>query len=164
VGYRYYETFGVKPSYEFGYGLSYTDFEYSNLKLSPTRFSKIITVSVDVKNAGKSAGKEIVQLYISAPATKLDKPAEELKGFAKTGNLQPGESQTLTFLIDRNSLTSFDSATSSWIAGAGNYEVRIGASSKDIRQRGNFSLARDIVVQKVSKSLVPKDEIDEMKP
>lgn len=164
VGYRYYETFGVKPSYEFGYGLSYTDFEYSNLKLSPTRFSKNITVSVDVKNAGKSAGKEIVQLYISAPATKLDKPAEELKGFAKTGNLQPGESQTLTFLIDRNSLTSFDPSTSAWIAQAGNYEIRIGASSKDIRQKGSFSLAKDIVVQKVSRSLVPKDKIQELKP
>jgi beta-glucosidase len=164
VGYRYYETFGVKPSFEFGYGLSYTNYEYSNLKLSSGRFSKSITVSIDIKNTGKTAGREIVQLYISAPATKLDKPAEELKGFAKTRNLQPGESQTVTFVIDRNSLTSFDAATSAWVAEAGDYEVRIGASSSDIRQRAGFSVARDMVVQKVSKSLVPRDKIEELKP
>ncbi|HEX2967930.1 MAG TPA: glycoside hydrolase family 3 N-terminal domain-containing protein [Bacteroidales bacterium] len=164
MGYRYYETFNVKPSYEFGYGLSYTKYEYSNLKLNPAKFSKNITVSVDIRNTGKFAGREIVQLYLNAPAKKMDKPVEELKAFAKTKLLQPGESQTITFSIDRNSLTSFDTATSSWIAEAGSYEVRVGASSKDIRQKGNFTLAKDITVQKVSRSLVPKDKINEIRP
>lgn len=164
VGYRYYETFGVKPSYEFGYGLSYTSFEYSSLKLSSSKFTRAISVTVDVKNTGNTAGKEIVQVYLSAPAGKLHKPSEELKAFAKTRLLNPGESQTLTFAIDRNSLASFDAARSSWIAEPGNYEVRVGASSKDIRQKASFSLPKEIVVRKVSKSLVPKDKIEELQP
>src|SRR6185503_19809052 len=85
VGYRYYNTFNVKPAYEFGYGLSYTDFKYSNLALSAKAFDKKITASVTITNTEKVAGKEVVQLYISAPTGKLDKPSEELKGFAKTG-------------------------------------------------------------------------------
>ncbi|HLP71545.1 MAG TPA: glycoside hydrolase family 3 C-terminal domain-containing protein [Bacteroidales bacterium] len=164
VGYRYYETFDVKPSYEFGYGLSYTGFEYSAPKLSSTKFSRSLNVSVEVKNIGKAAGREIVQLYLSAPAKKLDKPAEELKGFAKTRLLQPGESQTVSFTLDAKSLSSFDPAASAWVAEAGNYEVRIGASSRNIMEKATFSLAKDVTVQKVSKSLVPKDKIKELKP
>jgi beta-glucosidase len=164
VGYRYYETFNVKSSYEFGYGLSYTTFAYSNLKLSSTKFSGKMTVTVDIKNTGKAAGKEVAELYLSAPSKKLDKPAEELKGFAKTRLLQPGETQTLTFVIDGRSLASFDPAVSSWIADAGNYTVKIGASSKDLRQTGTFSLGKDIMVKKETVALVPKVKIDELKP
>jgi len=164
VGYRYYETFGVKPSYEFGYGLSYTTFEYSNLELSATRFRNIMTVNVDIKNTGNVAGKEVVELYLSAPAKKLDKPSEELKGFAKTRLLQPGETQTLTFELDKRSLASFDPSVSAWIADAGSYSVKIGASSKDIRQTGNFELARDLTVKKESRSLIPDRTINEIKP
>jgi beta-glucosidase len=164
VGYRFYETFGVKPSYEFGYGLSYTTFEYSNLELSATRFRNMMTVTVDIKNTGKVAGKEVVQLYLSAPATKLDKPSEELKGFAKTRLLQPGESQTLTFELDKRSLASFDPSVSAWIADAGTYSVRIGSSSKEIRQTGTFELTRDLTVKKVSRSLIPQVSIEEIKP
>ena len=83
VGYRYYETFKVKPAYEFGFGLSYTDFVYNNLKLSSSKFNGSITVTVDVKNNGKVAGKEVTELYLTAPAVKLDKPALELKGFGQ---------------------------------------------------------------------------------
>jgi beta-glucosidase len=164
VGYRYYETFGVQPSYEFGYGLSYTVFDYSNLKLSSQNFKNSITASVDVTNTGKVAGKEAIQLYISAPAGIMDKPSEELKAFAKTRLLQPGEKQTMTFNIDRQALASFDTNSSAWVADAGTYEVRIGASSKDIRQKSSFTLSRDLVVKKESKSLVPKDKINELKP
>jgi beta-glucosidase len=164
VGYRYYETFNVKPAYEFGYGLSYTNFEYTNLKLSPAKFNGKLTVTVDVKNTGKVAGKEVAELYLNAPAKKLDKPAEELKGFAKTKLLQPGQSQTLTFVLDSRNLASFDTALSSWIAEAGNYEVRIGASSKDIRLKASFALAKDLNVKKESVSLVPKEKISELKP
>jgi len=164
VGYRYFETFKVKPAYEFGFGLSYTNFTYSNLKLSSSKFTGSITVSVDVKNSGIIAGKEVAELYLSAPAVKLDKPSMELKGFAKTRLLKPGESQTLSFVIDSRRLSSFDPASSSWIAEAGNYQVSIGASSKDIRQKASFSLAKDLTVKKESVSLLPKEKIAELKP
>jgi len=112
------------------FGLSYTDFTYSNLKLSSAKFNGSIAVTVDVKNSGKVAGKEVAELYLTAPAVKLDKPALELKGFAKTKLLQPGESQTLSFVIDSRRLASFDTAISSWIAEAGKYEVKIGGVFK----------------------------------
>ena len=164
VGYRYYETFKVKPSYEFGFGLSYTNFTYSNLKLSSSKFAGSITVTVDIKNSGTVAGKEITELYLSAPSVKLDKPSMELKGFAKTRLLKPGESQTLSFVIESRRLSSFDPVSSSWISEAGNYQVRIGASSKDIRQKASFSLAKDLTVKKESVSLLPKEKIAELKP
>jgi len=164
VGYRYYETFRVKPAYEFGYGLSYTNFAYNNLKLSSARFTGKITVTVDVKNNGSVAGKEVAELYLSAPAVKLDKPIIELKGFSKTRLLQPGESQTLTFILDSRSLSSFDTANSSWIAEAGSYQVKVGASSEDIRQNASFNLAKDITVKKESVSLRPKEKITELNP
>ncbi len=164
VGYRYYETFGVAPAYEFGYGLSYTTFEFSRLSLSSKKFSGKITATVQVKNTGKSAGKEVVQLYLSAPAGKLYKPTLELKGFAKTRLLQPGESQTLSFEISPRNLASFDPASSSWVAGAGKYTVKIGASSRDIRLSASFDLDKELTVKKESIALVPKVTIDELKP
>jgi len=164
VGYRYYETFKVKPAFEFGYGLSYTNFTYSKIKLSSPKFAGTITVTVDVRNSGTLEGKEVAELYLSAPALKLDKPSIELKGFAKTKLLKPGESQTVTFIIDGRSLSSFDTASSSWIAEAGKYEVKIGASSKDIRQSAAFTLAKDLTVKKETVSLVPKEKINELKP
>jgi beta-glucosidase len=163
VGYRYYETFGTMPSYEFGYGLSYTTFEYSNLSLSSQKFTGKITATVDVRNSGKVAGKEVAQLYLSAPAKKLDKPALELKGFAKTRMLQPGESQTITFEVSPRNLASFNPASSSWIAEAGKYELKIGASSRDIRQTASFELDSEMTVKKESTALIPKMKINEFK-
>jgi beta-glucosidase len=164
VGYRYYNTFNVQPAYEFGHGLSYTDFTYSNLKLSSTSFNGKITATVTVTNSGKVAGKEVVQLYLSAPSQKLDKPAEELKGFAKTNLLQPGKSQTVTFTLTPQDLASFDTQSSSWIAEAGKYTVKIGSSSAKIRLNATFGLANDIVVEKDNKVLTPQVQIDELKP
>ncbi len=164
VGYRYYETFGVKPAYEFGYGLSYTTFEYGKLSLSSQKFSDKLTATVHVTNSGKVAGKEVVQLYISAPANKLSKPAIELKGFAKTRLLQPGESQTLSFEIGLRSLSSFDPASSSWVAEAGRYDVKAGASSRDIRQTASFELESEQIAKKDSVALVPNVDINELKP
>jgi beta-glucosidase len=164
VGYRYYDTFKVAPSYEFGYGRSYTTFEYGNLSLSAQKFSDKLTVAVDVKNSGRVAGKEVVQLYLSAPAQKIDKPVAELKGFAKTRLLQPGESQTLKFELIARNLSSFDPATSSWIAEAGKYTVKIGSSSRDIRQTASFGLDSDLIAKKESKALAPKVTIGELKP
>lgn len=164
VGYRYYDAFKIAPAYEFGYGLSYTTFEYSNLTLGSRKFADPLRVTVDVKNSGSMAGREVVQLYLSAPANKLDKPVAELKGFAKTRLLQPGESQTLTFELRARSLASFDPATSSWIAEAGKYTVKIGASSRDIRQTASFDLDSDLVVKKESKALEARIAIQEFKP
>jgi beta-glucosidase len=164
VGYRYYQTFDVKPAYEFGYGLSYATFDYGGLALNSKAFVDKLTAAVTVKNTGKVAGKEVVQLYLSAPAKKLDKPEEELKGFVKTRLLQPGESQTIRFTLTPRNLSSFDTASSGWVAEAGTYEVRIGASSKDIRQKAAFALDKELTVKKENKALAPPAPIDELKP
>jgi beta-glucosidase len=163
VGYRYYNTFHVKPAYEFGYGLSYTNFTYSDLKLSATKFDKTITATVTISNAGKTPGKEVVQLYLSAPTTKIDKPSEELKAFAKTNLLQPGQSQTIIFSLTANELASFNTAATAWIADAGKYTIQIGASSLDIKQTASFDLPKDIVVEKDHKVLTPQTPINELK-
>ena len=162
VGYRYYDTFGVKTAYEFGYGLSYTTFEYSNLKLSSRKLGRKMTITVDVKNTGSVPGKDVVQLYLTAPAKELDKPAKELKAFAKTGLLAPGASQTLSFVLEPRSLASFDPKLSAWVAEAGQYEVEIGASVEDIRQTASFMLDKDLVVKKVAHALAPKEKIEEL--
>ncbi|MEP6845563.1 MAG: glycoside hydrolase family 3 C-terminal domain-containing protein, partial [Panacibacter sp.] len=163
VGYRYYNTFNVKPAYEFGYGLAYTTFDYSNLKLSAASFNGKINATVTVTNTGSVAGKEVVQLYVSAPSKKSDKPAEELKGFAKTSLLQPGKSQTITFTINAEDLASFDTQSTSWIAEAGIYVVKIGASSANIKQTATFSLAKELVTEKDNKVLVPQVFFNELK-
>lgn len=163
VGYRYYTTFNVKPAYEFGYGLSYTTFGYSGLKLSAQTFSDKITATVTVTNTGKVAGKEVVQLYLSAPVNKLDKPAEELKSFGKTSLLQPGQSETLSFTLTPEDLASFDTASSSWVADGGKYTVKIGASSLNIKQTVTFSLPKTTIVEKDHKALVPQVAITELK-
>ena len=163
VGYRYYNTFNIKPAYEFGYGLSYTNFTYSNLKLSSINFKESITATVDITNTGKTAGKEVVQLYLSAPAAKMNKPQEELKGFAKTNLLQPGQKQTIRFVIAAKDLASFATNTTSWIAEAGKYEVKVGASSAAIKQTASFQLPVELVVEKCHKVLVPQVEINELK-
>ena len=163
IGYRYYNTFGVKTAYEFGYGLSYTDFKYSDLKLSSQKFESNLTAAVTVKNTGSVPGKEVVQLYLTAPKKKIDKPAIELKAFAKTGLLKPGESQTLTFRLTADDLASFDTKSASWVAEAGNYAVKIGASSLDIKQTEIFQVPKDIVTSKVMNVLTPQVAINEMK-
>ncbi|MFN8290818.1 MAG: glycoside hydrolase family 3 C-terminal domain-containing protein [Chitinophagaceae bacterium] len=161
VGYRFYNTFNVKPAYEFGYGLSYTSFSYGPLELSSADLSKPVTASIIITNTGKLPGREVVQLYVSAPADKLDKPAEELKGFAKTGLLQPGQSEKITFTITPGQLASFHSAASAWIADAGNYTFRAGASSTDIRQTAACTLSRDMITERVNKVLLPQVTIQE---
>ncbi len=163
VGYRYFNTYNVKTAYSFGFGLSYTNFTYSNLKLGQTTFKDKLTASITVTNAGKTAGKEVVQLYLRAPDKKLNKPDSELKGFAKTRLLQPNEAQTLTFTINASDLCSFNTASSSWIAEAGNYEVRIGSSSTDIKQKAAFTLAKELELEKVRKVLVPQKAIKELR-
>jgi beta-glucosidase len=164
VGYRYFNTLNVKPAYEFGYGMSYTSFNYSPVKLSAADFNGKITATVTITNTGKVAGKEVVELYLSAPAGKLDKPSEELKGFAKTSLLQPGKSQTITFTLNPKDLASYDTDASAWIADAGKYTVKIGASSLDIKSSANFNLSKELITEKDHKALVPQSSINELKP
>ena len=138
VGYRWFDTKGLEVSYPFGYGLSYTTFEYSNPVIVPGK--KETTVTVDVKNTGSYAGKEVVQLYVTAPKGNLDKPAQELKAFTKTAELQPGETQTVTLVVKNEDLASFDEAQSAWVVDAGTYNFHVGASSRDIKA----TLAADV--------------------
>jgi len=156
VGYRYYDTYHVAPAYEFGYGLSFTDFSFSKLKLSGSEFKGKITASFQVKNTGKVAGKEVAELYLSAPATVIDKPEKELKGFAKTHLLQPGQSQDITLVLTADDLASFQTQTSSWIADPGTYTISIGASSRDIKLKGHFSLDHSLIAEKDHPVLAPK--------
>ena len=138
VGYRWFDTQNLEVSYPFGYGLSYTTFEYSEPAIKAGKNET--TVSVVVKNTGAYAGKEVVQLYVSAPKGNLDKPAKELKAFGKTAELQPGDSQVITFVVNNDDLASFDEAQSAWVVDAGTYNFHIGASSRDIKA----TLAADV--------------------
>ncbi len=155
VGYRYYDTFKVPTAYEFGYGLSYSQFKYSDIQVNSKEFNNELTVKVTVKNTGKKEGKETVQLYLHAPNVEIEKPLQELKGFAKTRLLKSGESQELSFTLDARSLASFWTNISSWVAEKGDYEVRVGASSKDIRLTAGFKLPQTVVVEKVHSVLYP---------
>jgi beta-glucosidase len=140
VGYRYYQTEGKDVSYPFGFGLSFTSFAYSKPVVKAGKDS--FTASVTVTNTGSVAGKEVVELYVAAPAGGLQKPARELKAFNKTELLQPGESQVLTMTVDNYSLASFNENTSCWEAAAGAYEVQFGASVADIRATAPYSLKK----------------------
>lgn len=132
VGYRYFDTFGKQVSYPFGYGLSYTMFGYSNPTIEEN--NGIYTVSVTVKNTGKRPGKEVVQLYVAAPnRADMNKPEKELKSFAKTKELKPGESETVTMTVNTSDLASFDENASGWVVDAGTYDFLVGASSADIK-------------------------------
>ena len=141
VGYRYFVTAGKEVSYPFGYGLSYTKFEYGKPVVKLAK-DGTVTVSVAVKNVGKVAGKEIVEVYVAAPAGGLEKPARELKAYGKTASLAPGESETLVMSIDPYYLASFNESTSAWETAAGAYKVLVGASVDDIRGEGGFSLKK----------------------
>jgi beta-glucosidase len=154
VGYRYFATKGVAPAYPFGFGLSYTQFQYGEVKLSAPELERELRASVTVTNTGRSLGREVVELYLSPPGKAAPRPVLELKGFAKTRTLPPGESETLTFTLVPRDLAWFDEASSSWRTEAGTYTVKIGASSADIRQTATFSKAKDETVASVAGPVV----------
>ena len=134
VGYRYYDTKEMDVAFPFGYGLSYTTFAYSNLKLSmenPTEKDTVM-VSADVTNTGKSAGKEVVQLYIRDLTGSAIRPEKELKGFEKVF-LEPGETKTVTMELNKRSFAWYNTKLHDWFAASGDYEILVGASSRDIR-------------------------------
>jgi beta-glucosidase len=156
VGYRYFDTFGKEVSYPFGYGLSYAAFDYANAAVKEEK--GVYTVTVEVKNTGAVAGKEVVQLYITAPSGDLQKPAKELKAFAKTGLLQPGESEEITFKLHAGNLASFDAAASAWVTAAGDYQFHIAASSADIKSTLPVKVGQTIQ-EKTHNALKPQVDI-----
>ncbi|MGM8361947.1 beta-glucosidase [Flavobacterium sp. ARAG 55.4] len=163
VGYRYFNTFDINTSYEFGYGDSYTSFEYSDLKLSATDFNGEIEVSLKVTNTGKVAGKEIAQIYVSAPKGSIDKPTEELKAFKKTQKLEPGKSETLKFNLKAKDLASFIDTQSAWVVEKGTYKIIAAASSKDIKLSKDLKVSNDIVAEKVNNTFNLENNLDELK-
>jgi beta-glucosidase len=143
VGYRYYDTKSVDPQFPFGFGLSYTTFQYSELKITPEKLAsdQPVAVSVDVRNTGSRPGAEVVQLYVHDGHSKIDRPIHELKGFARV-ELKPGETKTVQFKLDRAALSYWSPDTKTWLAEPGTFEVQIGASSRDIRLRAPLELAK----------------------
>lgn len=160
VGYRYFDSFNKEVSYPFGYGLSYTSFSYSNPAVKSD--NGVYTVTVDVQNTGKTAGKEVVQLYVAAPdAAKCNKPEKELKAFVKTAELKPNEKATVTLKVNAADLAWFNEASSSWVVDAGTYNFLIGASSRDIKATLQAEVAASS--QKVNDILKPQEAIQELK-
>ena len=133
VGYRYFDTKNVEPEFSFGFGLSYTTFAYSGLKATPlVKAGQPVQVSVEVRNTGKRAGAEVVQLYVHDGHAKIDRPVHELKSFARV-ELKPGEKKTVSFTLDQRAFQYWSPETKQWQADPGSFEIQIGASSRDIR-------------------------------
>ena len=140
VGYRYFDQKDVTPLFPFGHGLSYTSFEYSGLKVTKqVKAGSQMEVSLTVTNTGKTAGKEVVQLYVSDSQSSLPRPPKELKGFAKVA-LEPGEAGTVAFSLDERALAFYDPHKHAWVAEPGAFEVLVGSSSRDIRVKAKFTL------------------------
>jgi len=146
VGYRYYDSFEIAPRYPFGYGLSYTDFTWtvSEPHVEGTR----IHVSISVKNTGSCPGKEVMQLYVSSPAGKLEKEYQSLAAFAKTEILQPGEEQIMELSFLMESVASYDEETASFLLEQGNYTLRVGNSSRNTEIAAVLELPETVVVSK----------------
>ncbi|WP_294217464.1 glycoside hydrolase family 3 protein [uncultured Chryseobacterium sp.] len=163
VGYRYYDTFHVPVAYPFGYGLSYSSFTFSELEAKDDPAAKMLHVSFTITNSGKVPGKEVAQVYISAPKGSLDHPVQELKSFMKTEILKPGKSQTFSVSIPYYDLASFNPVASSWEMEAGNYEVRLGNSSQHIMLKNSFSIPGRMTILKTGNLMKPDMKFQEIK-
>ena len=159
VGYRYFDTFNRNVAYPFGYGLSYTTFAFSNPS-AKVKGDKI-EVSVTVKNTGNVSGKQVAEVYVTAPKGKIQKPVHELKAFAKTKELKPGESETLKMAIDKMDLASFDDTQSQWTVDTGVYTFGIGSSSRDIDVKTSLNISGNS--QKVNDVMKPQVELNFLK-
>jgi len=144
VGYRHFDQSGIQPLFPFGYGLSYTTFRYDRLKLSRASMAAdgSVAVSLKVKNTGKRAGEEVVQLYVRAMQPAIERPLRELKGFAKLA-LQTGETKTVQFRLTPRDLAYYDEEGRQWKADAGQYQIEIGASSRDLRLAAPVQLSEE---------------------
>jgi beta-glucosidase len=143
VGYRYFDKHSITPQFPFGYGLSYTSFGYSDLKIKPGKAAsgQTFEVSLKLRNQGKRAGAEVVELYVHDGHSSVDRPVKELKGFRRV-ELAPGKSATVNFKLDKNSLSYYSTQKKDWIAEPGTFDVLVGASSADIRLKGSFELSQ----------------------
>jgi beta-glucosidase len=141
VGYRWYEHQKIQPLYPFGFGLSYANFAYSNLKLNSSDFKKsnTITVSFDVKNVGTKDGFETAQLYITDKASSIERPLKELKGFKKVF-IKKGETQKVEITLHKQDFQFWHPQKKTWVMEPGEFEVLVGKSSADIVLRGKFAL------------------------
>jgi beta-glucosidase len=141
VGYRYFDKQKIEPLFPFGYGLSYTKFEYSDLKISPSEVSSgtPVEASLRVHNSGTRPGAEVVELYVHDGHSTVDRPIQELKGFHRV-ELAPGESKEVRFTLDRDAMAFYSISKQDWVTEPGQFDVLVGASSRDIRVRGSFVL------------------------
>ncbi len=160
VGYRYFDSFGVEPLYPFGYGLSYTEFSMETVSASAGW--ETVDVTVKVANTGKRPGRQVVQLYASAPAGKLDKPCQELKAYAKTKLLAPGESEKVVLSFPTEALASFDAERSAWVMEPGNYLLRVGEHSRKTAVAATVTLDGEAVVRKVTDCLALDEPLEEL--
>ena len=158
VGYRYYDTFGVDVSYPFGYGGSYTSFAMSTKSVKADKDK--VTVQVKVKNTGTVSGKEVAEVYFSAPDGELDKPYQELAGYAKTDELAPGESQILTISFDTKEMGSYDTDKAAYVMEDGDYIIRVGNSSRNTHVAAKLNVAEDTITEQYSNLMVPVTEND----
>lgn len=162
VGYRYYETFGVEPAWPFGYGLSYTRFEVDAAQPAVTDAG--YRIAATVTNTGDSAGKEVVQIYVEAPSERLVKPVRELRAFAKTALLEPGQSQTLEIDVRAEDLASFDPDERAWIVDPGEYRFHVATSSRDIHRSLTVERADPLRAREVIADLRHDRVIEELEP
>jgi beta-glucosidase len=141
VGYRYFDKHKIEPLFPFGYGLSYTKFDYRDLKILPDHVSpaKPVEVSLRVHNGGSRSGAEIVELYVHDGHSSVDRPTEELKGFRRV-DLAPGETKDVQFTLDRSAMVFYSTAKKDWVAEPGQFDVMVGSSSRDIKLKGSFNL------------------------
>ena len=160
VGYRYFDTFGRDVAYPFGFGLSYTTFAFSK-PVVKAKGKDAVEVSITVKNTGSVSGKEVAQVYVKAPKGNLEKPAQELKAFAKSRELKPGESEVLTMTIPVRMLASFDEANSQWLTEAGTYTFCIGNSSRNIAATATLKLGQ--YTEKTTNALAPQHKLNLLK-
>ena len=146
VGYRWFDTKDIEPEFPFGFGLSYTTFEYSNLKLVPGQDTNgpVVTAQFDLANTGSRAGAEVAELYIHQDDPSLPRPLKELKGFKKV-LLKPGEKKTVSIPLDPRAFAFYDPSRNGWVSEAGDFKILVGSSSRDIRLQDTFRLAQTTV-------------------
>jgi len=162
VGYRYFDTFGVEPLFPFGYGLSYTEFRQSVLSVEAD-WEKI-RLEIQTENIGRHSGRYVTQVYVTAPEGKLPQPLQELKGFAKTGLLKPGQTEILHITIPTESLASYDAQTACFLMEKGDYVIRTGSQSRDAKAVHILRLNENAVVRWVSDLVQPDRELEFLTP
>jgi len=140
VGYRWFDTKKIEPLFAFGHGLSYTQFKYANLKLVPGK-DGLVTAQFEVTNTGQREGAEAAQLYVHEAKSAVERPEKELKGFAKV-TLKPGQSKTVSIPLRHDAFAYYDPDKKGWLAEAGDFQIQVGSSSRDLRLDGTFHLAR----------------------